>query len=224
VGVGELGKAWTQAVAALGGDSALAQSAAVDAERRYGAPTRGYHGTAHVLSVLRDIADLAPYVGLNAWDHACVEAAACAHDVVYEAVPDQDERRSAAWARTALLAAGVGPLAADRVHGLVLATSSHEAPDGDDAAAVLLDADLAILGSPPTRYAAYVAAVRAEYHQLDDAQWASGRTAVLRSLVQRRILFHTARGRGRWELPARANMAVELAGLAHSVPDPATGD
>lgn len=95
----------------------------------------------------------------------------------------------------------------------MLATAAHEAPAGDDAAAVLLDADLAILASPPEQYTAYKAAVRGEYAHLDDAQWAAGRTAVLHSLGQRAVLFHTAQGRARWDAAARANIQDEIAGL-----------
>lgn len=214
VPVGELARAWASAVAALGGDEALAQHAGADAERCYGAPARSYHGMAHVLAVLRDIAVLAPAVGLEAVDRACVDAAACAHDVVYDSVPGQDERRSAAWARTALLDAGVDQALAERVYGLVLATAEHHAPPGDVAAAVLLDADLAVLASPPAQYRSYAAAVRAEYAHLDDAHWAAGRTAVLTELAQRKALFGTAEARRRWDAAARANMLEEIAGLA----------
>ncbi|MCU1688287.1 MAG: hypothetical protein JWN20_215 [Jatrophihabitantaceae bacterium] len=177
-----------------------------------------------MLAVLREVAALAPAAGLGPLERAGVDAAAIAHDVVYDGVPGQDEQRSADWAKAALLAAGVGAHAADRVHALVMATASHEAPAGDAAAAVLLDADLAILASAPSEYAAYVTAVRGEYRHLDDAQWASGRTAVLTSLVARDVLFHTAAGRARWDAAARANLRAEVAGLAGDCAKPAERD
>ena len=39
----------------------------------------------------------------------------------------------------------------------------------------MVDADLAVLGSEPAAYQAYVTGVRAEYGQLDDEQWRTGR-------------------------------------------------
>lgn len=212
--MGELGQAWTAAVAALGGDPERARPAAEDAERRYGAPSRRYHGTAHVLKVLRGVAALAPSVGLDGQERACVDAAACAHDVIYDGVPGEDERRSADWARESLRAAGVLAGPAGRVHALVLATADHSAAPGDDAAAVLLDADLAILGSSPLHYRSYVAAVRAEYSHLDDAAWRSGRTAVLTALAAREALFATHEARALWDAPARLNMLREIESLA----------
>ncbi len=214
--MGELARAWIDAVAALGGDPTSAAASGADAERRYAHPARGYHGPAHILSVLADAAALGAEVGLDAREQACVAAAACAHDVVYDGVAGQDERRSADWARAALLAAGADPAAADRVAGLVLATAEHVAPPGDDAAAVLLDADLAILAADPDRYRAYVDAVRGEYAHLSDAQWRTGRSAVLAALAERPILYHTEAARTRWDAAARAALRAELTGLRES--------
>ena len=91
------------------------------------------------------------------------------------------------------------------------ATADHVATDGDTA--VLLDADLAVLGSEPAAYQAYVTGVRAEYAHLDADAWRVGRAAVLRDLLGRRPLYATAPGRARWEARAGANMAAELAAL-----------
>jgi predicted metal-dependent HD superfamily phosphohydrolase len=209
-----LGQVWVTAAAALGGEAPLAQPAADHAERSYADPARGYHGTAHVLAVLRDIAVLAGSVLLTGDERACVDAAAVAHDVVYDGRPGEDERLSARWAHEALLAAGARSAAAARVRDLVLATAEHTAPPGDRAAQVLLDADLAILASAPGAYAAYVAAVRREYRHLDEGQWRTGRAAVLASLAERPALFQTPMALAMWEAPARANMLRELATLA----------
>ena len=98
------------------------------------------------------------------------------------------------------------------VGDLVRATEHHE-PTADPDRAVLLDADLAVLGSEPAAYQAYVTGVRAEYGHLDDERWRSGRAAVLRGLLDRDPLYSTATGRERWERRARANLAAELATL-----------
>jgi predicted metal-dependent HD superfamily phosphohydrolase len=79
---------------------------------------------------------------------------------------------------------------------------------------VLLDADLAILGSDPPGYERYRAAVRAEYAHVDEAAWRVGRTAVLRSLLDRDQLYLTATARDRWTAAARVNMTAEVAALS----------
>lgn len=91
--------------------------------------------------------------------------------------------------------------------------------DTDDAAglaqdaAVLLDADLAVLGAPPGAYLEYVRRVRAEHSGLNDDEWRQGRSAVLRTLLDRPRLYRTPTGNARWEARARANLTAELAGL-----------
>ena len=79
--------------------------------------------------------------------------------------------------------------------------------------AVLVDADLAILGADPAGYSTYVTGVRL-YRHVSDEEWRSGRAAVLEAFLERPTIYSTPTGRDRWETRARANLAAELAGLA----------
>jgi predicted metal-dependent HD superfamily phosphohydrolase len=205
--------AWLAAVQQLGGVSGPATDAAAELVRRYAEPHRRYHTTAHVEAVVRDASWLAGELGLGADDRALVVLGACAHDVVYDARPGVDERASAEWARRQLAASGVASAAIERVVRLVLATAEHAADDGDLAAAVLLDADLAILGAEPGEYARYAAAVRQEYASATDDEWRVGRGRVLASLLERDPLFRTAPAQARWAAGAQRNMTGELARL-----------
>ena len=81
---------------------------------------------------------------------------------------------------------------------------------------VLLDADLAILGSSPTTYDAYVAAVRAEYADVGDDEWRAGRTGVLEGFGNREILFVTAAGSGTC-LAVIANRDADLGHVAYEM-------
>ena len=209
-----IGTAWVDAVTAAGGHPAAAAVSAADLVARYAEPHRRYHTATHVAAVLRDSAWLADALRLDAQERAVVTLAACAHDVVYDARPGDDERASARWARENLFDAGLAPDPAEHVAQLVLATLIHEAHAEHVAATALLDADLAILAGPPDAYAAYVAAVRAEYAHVDDAGWRTGRAAVLSGLLDRPRLYLSEPGRTRWEAAARANVAIELAALA----------
>ncbi|GAA3459440.1 hypothetical protein ACFFSW_21710 [Saccharothrix longispora] len=200
--MGEQAELWRDAVRVLGGDVGPEP---VDLDERYAEPHRGYHGTAHVLAVVRDVLDLA--ADRTDRERAVLTLAALAHDVVYDGVPGEDERRSAEWARARL----AGLPEADRVAGIVLATTDHTSDD--DLTRLLLDADLAVLGSPPDAYERYRAAVRAEYAHVDDAAWRAGRGRVLRSLLDRDPLYATARARDRWGRRARVNLAAELGSL-----------
>jgi predicted metal-dependent HD superfamily phosphohydrolase len=203
--MGVVGQAWTAAVVRLGGDPGRA---AADLDARYAEPHRTYHDAAHVEAVLRHVEVLAGQTGLDDTTCTLVVLAACAHDVVHDGRPD-DEERSADWARAQLAAAGVDPGLIDRVRDLVLATATH-ASTGDPAADVLCDADLAVLGGPADEYARYVAAVRAEYAEVSDEQWRTGRTEVMTALLALPRLYATEPARERWEAAARVNVLDEL--------------
>ncbi|MET9263353.1 hypothetical protein [Amycolatopsis sp. NPDC004079] len=199
---------WHSALARLGGDHHVGHDAWADLETRYTESHRRYHDLAHATAVAHDAEQLAADLPFH--ERAVVVLAAWAHDVVYDAVPNQDEQRSAEWLRHWLTRAGVADAHIDQAEALVLATAAHEAPEGDFAAAALLDADLAILGAPPTAYAVYVDNVRQEYARYPDDAWATGRAAVLESLLDRPALYLTEAARSRWESAARRNLRAEL--------------
>lgn len=203
---------FTAAVGAAGGSAPAAdvEAAGMDLLRRWSEPHRGYHDVEHLTEVLGRLDELA--------DHGVpvpVEAylGAWFHDAVHEGRAGDDERESAELAARELAALGVPDDVAGRVAGLVLVTAGHRVPPGDEAAAALCDADLAVLAADAERYARYVAGVRREYPGVDDATFAAGRAAVLRDLLDRPALFSTAVGRERWEARARRNVALELAAL-----------
>jgi predicted metal-dependent HD superfamily phosphohydrolase len=195
---------WAQAVRALGG-----VPAETDLVERYGEPHRKYHNATHVEAVLSEAALLAD---LPADDNAVLTLAICAHDVIYDARPGEDERASAQWARDRLIEAGVPSRHIARVEALVLATIKHESDD--ELAHILLDADLSILGAEPADYDRYVSAVRQEYSFVPEDAWRQGRAAVLGNLLDRKDLFQTTKARARWDEQARANLRRELTHLS----------
>ena len=176
----------------------------------YAHPDRGYHDTRHLAEVLERLQELA--VQGEEFDLMAVVLAAWFHDSVYDGQPDA-EKRSAAWAAEALPTL-VEPALVDEVVRLVLLTEQHRPADDDPNGCALSDADLAILAAPAERYAEYVAAVRREYAHVPDADFAAGRAAILRDLLDKPHLFHTAHARASWEAAARANVERELAALA----------
>lgn len=174
---------------------------------------RRYHTATHVAWVIRHIDELTATETVEHLDE--VVAAAFYHDAVYEAAYPANERASARLARRDLASIGWDDTAAERVGSMIEATA-HEvagaAPVSGDTA-LLLDADLAILGADPAGYSAYVSGVRSEYRHVDDDDWRAGRTAVLDRFLERPDIFRTRTGRDLWEEAARANIAAELADL-----------
>jgi predicted metal-dependent HD superfamily phosphohydrolase len=176
---------------------------------RYADPGRAYHDLRHLDEVLRNVDELADV----ARDADAVRLAAWFHDAVYDTTATDNEARSARLAETVLTELRVDPARIAEVARLVRVTATHEVATDDTDAAVLCDADLAILAAGPARYAEYVAGVRREHAQLSDADFARGRAVVLRALLAHEPLFQTAAARTEWEQTARANVTAELARL-----------
>lgn len=176
-------------------------------------PNRHYHTLTHIKTVLREATQLAEELDLNVADREMLMLAVCAHDVVYDGRPGDDERASAVWARTQLADADIDEDVVAHVGDLILATINHQADIEDRVADVLLDADLSILGASPDAYDAYALAAREEYSQVPDRVWRAGRADIMSRLLDREHLYRTPGARGRWEAAARANLQRELARL-----------
>lgn len=173
---------------------------------RWQEPQRRYHTVGHLTAVLDRVDELERYAD----DPDVVRLAAWFHDAVYLPDRSENEERSARLAERALAEAGVPDAKTAEVARLVRLTVTHD-PTGDDPdGQVLCDADLAILASPPSAYAAYTAAVREEYHFVPNDAFREGRAAILRQLLGLPRLFRTPHGTAEWEATARYNLTAEL--------------
>jgi predicted metal-dependent HD superfamily phosphohydrolase len=206
--VRHLPEAWLRDAGAVGARGDVA-AAGAQILARYAEPHRRYHGLAHLDSVLRTVDDL----GTHATRLPVVRMAAWFHDAVYGPTAQDNEERSARLAETVLAGLRVDDATVSDVGRLVRVTTDHDPDPADADAAVLCDADLAVLASGTTAYQDYVSGVRAEYAHLDDATFVQGRAAVLRRLLAQEPLFRTPAGRSAWEATARENLRAELAGL-----------
>jgi|TARA_B110000305_G_scaffold239875_1_gene308847 predicted metal-dependent HD superfamily phosphohydrolase len=177
---------------------------------RYRERQRRYHKIGHVEAVLVSIAALTEGEQVN--DLGAIIAAVLYHDAVYEPQHPANERASARLARRDLLALGWADDRANAVAAMIEGTKTHLDPLSSDAA-VMNDADLAILGADETEYARYAKAVRDEHTHLDDREWNDGRVAVLHAFLDRDSIYATATGRELWEASARANVSAEIASI-----------
>jgi predicted metal-dependent HD superfamily phosphohydrolase len=205
--------------AELAGDSATSRAEWAALVEAWSEPHRRYHDLAHLAAVLGIVGELAA----DAADPDAVRLAAWYHDAVYDPRRDDNEQQSAVRARAGLRGLVDGTRIAE-VERLVLLTAGHDPQPGDADGAVLCDADLAVLASPPEAYAAYASAVREEYGHLPDEVFAAGRAAVLEQLLALPALYRLPAVAERWTARARANLTAELtllrARAASSAADP----
>lgn len=220
-----LAAAWLDLAARSGarGDRGDLAGAGAALLGRWSEPHRGYHDLTHLTEVLERIDLLAEEAG----SADVVRLAAWFHDAVYDPRAGDNEERSASLALETLARLGVPAAGAQEVARLVRVTTTHDVRPGDTDAAVLCDADLAVLASSGGRYRTYLQGIRSEYGHLTDATFAQGRAAVLQRLLDRERLFGTAYGQRVWEVPARAQITAELYRLrgdgGGEVPRPAAG-
>jgi predicted metal-dependent HD superfamily phosphohydrolase len=198
---------WTEAWAALGrpAPAALRQ----ELEAAWAEPQRHCHDTRHLGECLA----LWSHWQAQAEHPAEVAIALWFHDAVYEPQASGNELKSAAWAARSLLGAGLSSAVAQRVYDLVMATRHDAAAQGVDAE-LLVDIDLAILGSPSERFEAYDQDVRKEYAWVPGYRYRSGRVHVLQGFLDRPRLYQGASAVALFEQQARTNLAAALSRLA----------
>lgn len=176
---------------------------------RYSQPHRAYHNLMHVEDVLLRIEELEPPT-----EHELALAlAAWFHDAVYQPERRDNEERSGYVAYDALEQVGASPDLIAEVVRLINLTATHEAGADDAAGAVLCDADLAILGSSPDRYATYATAIRQEYIHVPEEEYRAARAALLEKFAARPQIYRTPYAREHWEASARENLRTEVAHL-----------
>jgi predicted metal-dependent HD superfamily phosphohydrolase len=144
-----------------------------------------------------------------------VELAIWFHDAVYDPRAKDNEARSAFLAAERLGPLGVPVVTVVRVMGLIRSTehlATAKTPTDRDTA-VILDADLAILGAAEDRYRRYAADIRKEYAFVPDEKYREGRAAVLQTFQSRPRIFHTQQLFEERDARARDNLGRELKDL-----------
>lgn len=174
----------------------------------YSEPHRKYHTMQHLnecfehLERVRSFAEKAGEIELALWFH----------DAIYDTRRADNEERSAEWARESVISAGLSSDQASRIYQLVIATKHDAVPAAGDAA-ILVDIDLAILGSDEARYDEYEVQVREEYSWIPEPLFRQERRRILEEFANRQSIYSTEYFQVEYESQARNNIARSLARL-----------
>ena len=207
--VAGLENAWRDMARHAGMSEDAAEAAWYDLARRYGEPGRAYHTLTHITAMLNVVEEFASAFT----DPLALRLAVWFHDAVYDARRTDNEEQSAAYAADVLQASALSPSTRAAVERLILATKTHKAAPDDADAALLLDADLAVLGAAPADYDRYAQAIRREYAWVSEDRYREGRRKVLTGFLERSRLYHTPALFARFEEPARENLRRERESL-----------
>ena len=172
---------------------------------RYAESQRAYHTLQHIRECFehfepaRDLAEHPAEIELAIWFH----------DAVYDVRAKDSEEQSAALAARLLQAAGAAETTSDRVRELIIATKHRDVPGRIDAQLVV-DTDLAILGSNAERFDEYERQVRQEYRWVPGLIYRRERRRILQAFLQRPRLYSTDHFFELFEEPARANLQASM--------------
>lgn len=186
-------------------DTALIDNCWQQLHKNYNSKSRYYHNWQHIEALLQEL-EAAKHLLL---DYHTVIFAVFYHDAVYNVLKKNNETKSAELAILHLSKMGVPLILQQQSTALILATQHHGVSSNNDCN-YFTDADLSILGSPPTVYQRYVAAIRKEYVFFPDIVYNKGRQKVLHHFLQMERIFKTDFFAERYEAQARENMKWEL--------------
>jgi predicted metal-dependent HD superfamily phosphohydrolase len=174
----------------------------------YTSPDRHYHNLTHIQECLK-LLELMPTPYPEA-----IELAIWFHDAVYNTRAADNEQQSANLATATIQQAGLSAELANKVHQLILATShQHQAIDDHDTQ-LLIDIDLAILGSDPDTFKVYESNIRQEYVWVPLTTFQQKRAEILQEFLDRLAIYQTTAYWEMFEAPARRNLAKSIAQLA----------
>lgn len=170
---------------------------------RYSEPHRHYHTMTHLQSLYRL---LLPFEISVDW-HTLLFSLFY-HDSIYDVPSHTNEQASALLAQTRLHALKVPPFRIEQVTEIILATQNHISHN--KTTQLFLDADLAILGNPPSIYANYLQQIRQEYTIFSDTEYQEGRINFLEAMLGKPQIFYHPMFHKNYEKQAKENLINEL--------------
>lgn len=181
-------------------------------DQGYSEPARAYHNWEHI----NDCLNLFDTYRALCDDPVAVEMAIWFHDLVYDTKNHQNELDSAEMMEECVARAGWGDdEKIKKAYQLILDTR-HSEPAASKDGALLVDIDLAILGSDKERFWRYEQAIREEYAWVEAEQYKKGRGEILTRFLKRPRLYSTSPLHERFDAQARINLADSLNYLASS--------
>ena len=172
---------------------------------KYSEPQRKYHTLRHLAECLSHLDEVQHLAARPAE----IELALWFHDAIYDVRRQDNEERSAEWARASAEDASLPAKVCDRVHDLVLVTRHNAAPKSADEE-ILVDIDLSILGAPSQRFDEYETDIREEYNWVPRLVFDFRRRSILNEFRRRDPVFRTAHFAKRFERQARENLERSL--------------
>ncbi len=181
----------------------------ISLDRHYAEKERFYHNTTHINHGLLELDKIRSTV----YRPSEVEIAWYFHDAIYNPKAKDNEEKSADLAREFLFGSGVQLMRTQRVIDAILATK-HTSPPASHQECILVDIDLAILGSERVMFDEYETNIRKEYEWVPEEQFRKGRGDILKMFLQKPAIYTTPFFIDTYEEQARKNLQYSIEKLS----------
>lgn len=192
----------------LTNNPALADELWQEIEAAYTEPGRYFHTLTHLEHLLKELTPLKDEME----DWQTLFFSLCYHDVVYDvtqnAVLNNNEERSAAFAERHLQQMAYPAEKMERCKQQILATQRHSIA-GDKDTNLFTDADLSILGQPWPVYEEYKNNIQKEFQIYPVSIYNTGRRKVLEYFLRMEPLYKTGHFFHLYEERAKENISKE---------------
>lgn len=175
---------------------------------RHSEPHRAYHTLEHIGHCLDEFEQ----VRHLAANPDAVELALWYHDAIYDTRAKDNEERSAVLVTEMVRNTSLPDNLGQSVANLITATK-HTSASTDPDVQLLVDIDLSIFGQSEDKFGEYERQVRKEYEWVTEDAFVAGRSAILKSFLDRPTIYSTQFFRNKYEAQARRNIAKSLARL-----------
>lgn len=171
----------------------------------YEEPHRAYHGLQHLSHIFQDLDNV-----------HCSEAMAFSvwyHDIIYKPGSSKNEKRSAAMAKKSLTCISASTALIEQCVNMIEATYTHKNPTNNIDTQLFLDADMAILGTDPISYQAYLKKIAFEFKRIPPLLLKSGRKRFIKKTLAEPAIYKSNYFFEKYEQQARINLNLELTDL-----------
>lgn len=176
-----------------------------EVEVNYSKKNRHYHNLAHLDHLLIQLNRVRPEIK----DWETVLFTLFYHDIIYNALKKNNEKKSAEFAATRMKSLGIENCMIESCRNQILATQKHS-PSAEHDTNLFLDADLSILGQNWEDYLVYAKNIRKEYSIYPDLIYNAGRRKMLTHFLQMERIFKTPYFFSNFEQLAKQNIQKEL--------------
>ena len=184
----------------------------LDLVQAYRQKHRHYHTLSHLEYIYKALITDTEYLRLATQEKNTLLWAMFYHDYVYDPLATDNEQRSADKAMQIMRYHEIDENICLHVADLILATARHDInfDTKNLDMALLLDADLCILGDTWGVYHQYAENIRKEYAIFPDELFRVGRRKILECFLSKNRIYHLDTFREKYEKQARRNLEKEL--------------